>query len=124
MKYRVLIVQAGSESTIEIIADSDEEALEKAESYCPKNYGTSCCTIVGRNWSDGSEWPEKVTRKGKKRKFMATVFERFSDAFEVWAENEKEAREIVEASIPDDFCPSATGGGYGREITIDPDFSD
>lgn len=66
----------------------------------------------------------KITRKGKKRKFIATVFERFSDTFEVWAENEKEARQIVEDGIPDDYCPSATGGGYAREITIDPDFSD
>lgn len=30
--------------------------------------------------------PEKETRRGKKRKFIATVMERFSDTFEVWAE--------------------------------------
>ncbi len=65
---------------------------------------------------------QKVTRKGKKRKFIATVMERFSDTFEVWAENEKEAREIVENGIPDEYSPVQTGGGYGRTIDIDPDF--
>lgn len=65
---------------------------------------------------------KKVTIKGKKRKFIATVMERFSDTFEVWAENEKEAREIVENRIPDEYSPVQTGGGYGRTIDIDPDF--
>ena len=68
--------------------------------------------------------PNKITRKGKKRKFIATVMERFSDTFEVWAENEEEARQIVEDGIPDEYSPSQTGGGYGRTIDIDPDFSD
>lgn len=68
--------------------------------------------------------PEKETRRGKKRKFIATVMERFSDTFEVWAENEDEAREIVENGIPDNYSPAQTGGGYGRTIDIDPDFSD
>lgn len=68
--------------------------------------------------------PEKETRRGKKRKFIATVMERFSDTFEVWAENEEEAREIVENGIPDEYSPAQTGGGYGRTIDIDPDFSD
>ena len=67
---------------------------------------------------------EKVTRKGKKRKFIATVMERFSDTFEVWAENEEEARQIVEDGIPDEYSPAQTGGGYGRTVDIDPDFSD
>lgn len=70
------------------------------------------------------EWPEKETRRGKNRKFIATVMERFSDTFEVWAENEEEAREIVENGIPDEYSPAKTGGGYGRTIDIDPDFSD
>ena len=69
------------------------------------------------------KWPEKETRRGKKRKFIATVMERFSDTFEVWAENEQEAMEIVENGIPDEYSPSQTGGGYGRTINIDPDFS-
>ena len=68
--------------------------------------------------------PEKETRRGKKRKFIATVMERFSDTFEVWAENEDEAREIVENGIPDNYSPAQTGGGSGRTIDIDPDFSD
>ena len=68
--------------------------------------------------------PEKETRRGKKRKFIATVMERFSDTFEVWAENEDEARQIVEDGIPDEYSPAQTGGGYGRTIDIDPDFSD
>ena len=67
---------------------------------------------------------EKVTRQGKKRKFIATVMERFSDTFEVWAENEEEAREMVENGIPDEYSPAKTGGGYDRTIDIDPDFSD
>ncbi len=67
---------------------------------------------------------KKITRKGSKRKFIATVMERFSDTFEVWAENENEAREIVENGIPDDYSPAKTGGGYDREVYIDPDFSD
>lgn len=67
---------------------------------------------------------KKVTRKGKKRKFIATVMERFSDTFEVWAENEEEAREMVENGIPDEYSPAKTGGGYDRTIDIDPDFSD
>ena len=29
--------------------------------------------------------PKKITKRGKKRKFIATVMERFSDTFEVWA---------------------------------------
>lgn len=66
--------------------------------------------------------PEKETRRGKKRKFIATVMERFSDTFEVWAENEDEARQIVEDGIPDEYSPAQTGGGYGRTIDIDPDF--
>lgn len=66
----------------------------------------------------------KVTRRGNKRKFIATVFERFSDTFEVWAKDEKEAREIVENDIHDDYSPANTGGGYKREVSIDPDFSD
>lgn len=70
------------------------------------------------------ELPEKETRRGKKRKFIATVMERFSDTFVVWAENEKEARKIVEDGIPDEYSPAQTGGGYGRTIDIDPDFSD
>lgn len=123
MKYKVLIEYDGSESTAEIIANSEEEALDKAELHCPQNYGFARYTIIGTE-DDCAAWPEKVTRKGGKRKFIATVFERFSDTFEVWAENEKEARQIVEDGIPDDYCPSATGGGYAREITIDPDFSD
>ena len=69
-------------------------------------------------------FPEKKTRIGKKRKFIATVMERFSDTFEVWAENEEEARRIVEDGIPDEYSPAQTGGGYGRTIDIDPDFSD
>ena len=68
------------------------------------------------------ERPEKETRRGKKRKFIATVMERFSDTFEVWAENEEEAREIVENGIPDEYSPAKTGGGYDRTIDIDPDF--
>ena len=68
------------------------------------------------------ELPEKETRRGKKRKFIATVMERFSDTFEVWAENEEEAREIVENGIPDEYSPAAPGGGSGRTIDIDPDF--
>ena len=70
------------------------------------------------------KWPEKETRRGKKRKFIATVMERFSDTFEVWAKNEEEARQIVEDGIPDEYSPAQTGGGYGRTIDIDPDFSD
>ena len=66
----------------------------------------------------------KITRKGKKRKFIATVFERFSGAYEVWAKDEKEAKKIVEDGIPDEYCPSTYGDGYDRDITIDPDFSD
>ena len=68
--------------------------------------------------------PKKITRRGEKRKFIATVMERFSDTFEVWAENEQEAREIVENGILDEYSPVQTGGGYGRTIDIDPDFSD
>lgn len=70
------------------------------------------------------KWPEKETRRGKKRKFIATVMERFSDTFVVWAENEEEARQIVEDGIPDEYSPAQTGGGYGRTVDIDPDFSD
>lgn len=66
---------------------------------------------------------KKITKKGKKRKFIATVMERFSDTFEVWAENEQEARQIVNDGIPDEYSPVQTGGGYGRTIDIDPDFS-
>lgn len=67
---------------------------------------------------------EKVTKRGNKRKFIATVMERFSDTFEVWAENEQEAREIVENGIPDEYSPAKTGGGYGRTIDIDQDLSE
>lgn len=69
-------------------------------------------------------FPEKETRRGKKRRFIATVMERFSDTFVVWAENEKEAREIVNDGIPDDYSPANTGGGYDRTVDIDPDFSE
>lgn len=68
--------------------------------------------------------PNKITKEGKKRKFIATVMERFSDTFVVWAENEEEARQIVNDGIPDDYSPVRTGGGYGRTVDIDPDFSD
>jgi hypothetical protein len=67
------------------------------------------------------ESPKKETRRGKKRKFIATVMERFSDTFEVWAENEEEAREMVENGIPEEYSPAQTGGGYDRTIDIDPD---
>lgn len=70
------------------------------------------------------EFPEKETRRGKKRKFIATVMERFSDTFVVWAENEKEARKMVDDGIPDDYSPANTGGGYDRTVNIDPDFSE
>ena len=80
-------------------------------------------TVVGAG-DERSLPPRKVTRRGKKRKFIATVMERFSDTFEVWAENEEEAREIVENGIPDEYSPVNTGGGYDRTIDIDPDFSD
>lgn len=66
----------------------------------------------------------KITKKGKKRKFIATVMERFSDTFVVLAEKEEETRKIVNDGIPDDYSPVQTGGGYGRTVDIDPDFSD
>lgn len=122
-KYKVGINHDGLEDVVEVDADSDDEALRKASDGI-QLYGTICCTVLSKNERNVGDPHEKVTRKGGKRKFIATVFERFSDTFEVWAENEKEARQIVEDGIPDDYCPSATGGGYAREITIDPDFSD
>lgn len=123
-KYKVRMEVNGKESEKTVMAESPTEAIDRAEAMYSENYGTFYGTVIGEEDCPEAAEHEKVTRKGNKRKFIATVFERFSDTFEVWAENEKEARQIVEDGIPEDYCPSATGGGYGREITIDPDFSD
>ena len=68
--------------------------------------------------------PEKETRRGKKRKLIATVMERFSGTLEVWDENEEESGDVVENGMPEEYSHAKTGGGYDCRIDIDPDFSD
>lgn len=63
----------------------------------------------------------KTRPKKGMRRFVATVKESFSDTFTLEAEDEADARRIVDESIPDDFSPAQTGGGYRREVYIDPD---
>lgn len=64
---------------------------------------------------------EKKKLKYGMRRFVATVKESFSDTFTLEAKDEADARRIVEESIPDDFSPAQTGGGYRRVVYIDPD---
>lgn len=55
------------------------------------------------------------------KRFYVTVRESFCDTFVVMAKDEKEARQIVEDGIPDDYSSAGTGNGYERELRIDPD---
>ena len=64
--------------------------------------------------------PKPKPSKGMRR-FVATVKESFSDTFTLEAKDEADARRIIDESMPDDFSPAETGGGYRREIYIDPD---
>jgi len=63
---------------------------------------------------------KKIPDQGLRR-FVATVRESFCDTFVVLAKNEKEARQIIEDGIPDDYSSAGTGNGYDRDIRIDPD---
>lgn len=61
------------------------------------------------------------TQKKRKRRFVATVEEVFQDTFVIHAKDEAEVRKIINDSIPDNYSPAQTGGGYQRHIRVDPD---
>ena len=67
--------------------------------------------------------PKKTPKEGMRR-FIATVHEEFSGAYEIEAKDEDDARRIVEEGIDgddQDYCPSQEGSGYRRKIYLDPD---
>ena len=57
----------------------------------------------------------------KKKRFFVTVEYVFSDTFVIHAKDEAEVRQIINDSIPDNYSPAQTGGGYQRHIRIDAD---
>lgn len=67
--------------------------------------------------------PKNKPKEGLRR-FIATVHEEFSGAYEVEAKDEADARRIVSEGIDGDdfeYSPSQEGSGYRRKIYIDPD---
>lgn len=60
-------------------------------------------------------------RKNMKKRFVATVEEVFRDTFVIHAKDEAEVRQIINDSIPDNYSPAQTGGGYQRHIRVDAD---
>ena len=60
-------------------------------------------------------------RKNRKKRFVATVEEVFRDTFIIHAKDEAEVRQIINDSIPDNYSPAQTGGGYQRHIRVDAD---
>lgn len=122
---KTFVVRAESEDfgkDIEVEADSEDEALSRAENLCSYSMrGMTSFSVLGEKPK-----PQDEPKKEMKR-FMVTVHEEFSAVYSVEARDVAEARAIVEEgfnSDAEDYSPSRDGEGYRRHVYIDPDFSD